>query len=292
MDICKKADAEEKVRLKQSIYYKNKISVKSPAKLNLYLKIISKLPDNYHELSTRFQLIDIYDDLSFSNTESNHISVICSDNSIKEENNIVYKTAILMQKINNGGGVKIELNKAIPTGAGLGGGSSNAASTIILLNKLWEMNLNLRQMKDIGRDIGADVPFFIIGRNACATGVGDIFEEIDSDKSNYIVIHPRIFNSTKAMFDKYDAANLDKKNMGIDKQNSFWSIFLNDNEQVKIFYEQNIKKYKICLSGSGSSMFIKYNDELEKEKILKIIPSNWRFFEAKPLQYSPLEEFV
>ena len=86
--------------------------------------------------------------------------------------------------------------------------------------------------------------------------------------------------------------NLDKKNMGIDKQNSFWSIFLNDNEQVKIFYEQNIKKYKICLSGSGSSMFIKYNDELEKEKILKIIPSNWRFFEAKPLQYSPLEEFV
>ena len=80
--------------------------------------------------------------------------------------------------------------------------------------------------------------------------------------------------------------------MGIDKQNSFWSIFLNDNEQVKIFYEQNIKKYKICLSGSGSSMFIKYNDELEKEKILKIIPSNWRFFEAKPLQYSPLEEFV
>ena len=270
----------------------NKISVKSPAKLNLYLKIISKLPDNYHELSTRFQLIDIYDDLSFSNTESNHISVICSDNSIKEENNIVYKTAIHMQKINNGGGVKIELNKAIPTGAGLGGGSSNAASTIILLNKLWEMNLNLRQMKDIGRDIGADVPFFIIGRNACATGVGDIIEEVESDKSDYIVIHPRIFNSTKAMFDKYDAANLDKKNMGIDKQNSFWSIFLNDNEQVKIFYEQNIKKYKICLSGSGSSMFIKYNDELEKEKILKIIPSNWRFFEAKPLQYSPLEEFV
>jgi 4-diphosphocytidyl-2-C-methyl-D-erythritol kinase len=220
----------------------NKISVKSPAKLNLYLKIISKLPQNYHELSTRFQLIDIYDDLSFLNTESNHISVICSDNSIKEENNIVYKTAMHMQKINNGGGIKIEINKAIPKGAGLGGGSSNAASTIILLNKLWEMNLNLIQMQDIGRDIGADIPFFIIGRNAYAKGIGDIFEEIDSDTSNYIVIHPGIFNSTKTMFDKYDATNLNKKNMEIDKQNSFWSIFLHDNEQVKIFYEQNIKK--------------------------------------------------
>ena len=87
----------------------------------------------------------------------------------------------------------------------------------------------------MAEDIGADVPFFIIGRNRLCNRCGDIFEEIDSDKSNYIVIHPRIFNSTKAMFDKYDAANLDKKNMGIDKQNSFWSIFLNDNEQVKNF---------------------------------------------------------
>ena len=127
--------------------------------------------------------------------------------------------------------------------------------------------------------------------------VADMFYSVGIDRVLTVDLHSETIQgffdmpadnvyATKLMVDDI------KKNMGIDKQNSFWSIFLNDNEQVKIFYEQNIKKYKICLSGSGSSMFIKYNDELEKEKILKIIPSNWRFFEAKPLQYSPLEEFV
>ncbi|MDA0949803.1 MAG: 4-(cytidine 5'-diphospho)-2-C-methyl-D-erythritol kinase, partial [Proteobacteria bacterium] len=89
----------------------NKISIKSPAKLNLYLKIISKLPNNYHEIDSRFQLIDIYDDLSFLNTKSSKISVKCSDTSIKEKDNIVYKTAIEMQELNNGGGIDICIKK-------------------------------------------------------------------------------------------------------------------------------------------------------------------------------------
>ena len=90
----------------------NKILIKSPAKLNLYLKIISKLSNNYHELDTRFQLIDLYDDLSFLSTKSRNISVKCSDPSIKEKDNIVYKTAILMQELNNGGGIDIDIKKS------------------------------------------------------------------------------------------------------------------------------------------------------------------------------------
>ena len=270
----------------------NKILIKSPAKLNLYLKIISKLSNNYHELDTRFQLIDIYDDLSFLSTKSRNISVKCSDPSIKEKDNIVYKTAILMQEINNGGGIDIDIKKVIPSGAGLGGGSSDAASTIIMLNRLWEMNLSSEQMLDIGRRVGADVPFFINGKNAHAFGVGDIIKEVDSDMSNYIVIDPLIFNSTKAMFAEYSVNNSYDSNNNTYQQNSFWNIFLDANKQVKNFYKENIKKYEICLSGSGSAMFIKYNCDTEKEKILKIIPTNWRFFEAKPLQYSPLLEFV
>lgn len=270
----------------------NKISIKSPAKLNLYLKIISKLPNNYHEIDSRFQLIDIYDDLSFLNTKSSKISVKCSDTSIKEKDNIVYKTAIEMQELNNGGGIDICIKKVIPSGAGLGGGSSDAASTIIMLNKLWNMSLCLEQMLDIGRRIGADVPFFINGKNADVSGAGDIIQQIDSDISNYIVIDPLIFNSTKSMFAKYSITDSHGNNVSSYQQNSFWSIFLDANKQVKKFYTENIKKYEICLSGSGSAMFIKYNCDAEKEKILKIIPTNWRFFEAKPLQYSPLLEFV
>lgn len=267
----------------------NTQKIKSPAKLNLYLKIIKKLSNGYHELDTCFQLINIYDDMYFSLQDSNSISVNCSEKSILEKENIVYKSIQVMQKLNNGGGIKIDITKNIPIGAGLGGGSSNAASTILVLNRLWNMGLSMERMLEIGNGLGADVPFFINGINAHAKGIGNIFKEKLSDTSNYVVMVPNIFNSTKKMFSLYSESNLkDFKN----HQNSFWAIFIKNNKEIEDFYNKINKDYEICLSGSGSAMFIKYNNAQEKEKILKIIPSNWRFFLAKPLQYSPLREFV
>jgi len=138
----------------------NTQKIKSPAKLNLYLKIIKKLSNGYHELDTCFQLINIYDDMYFSLQDSNSISVNCSEKSIGEKENIVYKSIQVMQKLNNGGGIKIDITKNIPIGAGLGGGSSNAASTILVLNRLWNMGLSMERMLEIGNSLGADVPFF------------------------------------------------------------------------------------------------------------------------------------
>jgi 4-diphosphocytidyl-2-C-methyl-D-erythritol kinase len=147
-------------------------------------------------------------------------------------------------------------------------------------------------MINIGKQIGADVPFFINCKNAFASGIGDIFQEKKSDISKYIIIDPKIFNSTQKMFSDYEESKKNKNELLEDDQNSFWGIFLKSNKEVRDFYRKNSKKHRIYLSGSGSTMFIKYNNEAEKHKILKIIPSNWRFFLAKPLQYSPLREFV
>jgi len=265
------------------------IAIKSPAKINLHLKILGKLSNGYHELDTSFQLIDLSDDLVFSDC-SDHISVSCDGASIAQENNIIFKAAKAMQSIvNNERGISINVKKNIPIGAGLGGGSSNAATTILALNKIWNMNLDEKEMVDIGRTMGADVPFFIKGKNAFAGGIGDIFDPRDSISEKVVIIDPMIFNSSKEMFDEYDSWKIGNTDALISEQNSFWNVFIEKNKSIKEFYQKNIKKHEICLSGSGSSMFIKYTSDSEMRKILKIIPSKWRFFLAKPLQYSRLK---
>ncbi|MDA9343278.1 4-(cytidine 5'-diphospho)-2-C-methyl-D-erythritol kinase, partial [Gammaproteobacteria bacterium] len=232
---------------------------------------------------------DLSDDLVFSDC-SGLISVSCDGASIAQENNIIFKAAKAMQGIvNNDRGVSINVKKNIPIGAGLGGGSSNAATTILALNKIWNMNLDEKEMVDIGRTMGADVPFFIKGTNAYASGIGDIFNPKDSISEKVIIIDPMIFNSSKEMFDEYDNWKKSSSDPLISEQNSFWNIFIDKNKSVREFYQKNIKKYEICLSGSGSSMFIRYTSDSEMKKILKIIPPKWRFFLAKPLQYSRLK---
>ncbi len=249
------------------------IAIKSPAKINLYLKILGRLSNGYHELDTSFQLIDLSDDLVFSDC-SGHISVSCDGASIAQENNIIFKAAKAMQSIvNNERGISINVKKNIPIGAGLGGGSSNAATTILVLNKIWNMNLDEKEMVDIGRTMGADVPFFIKGKNAFAGGIGDIFDPRDSISEKVVIIDPMIFNSSKEMFDEYDSWKIGNTDALISEQNSFWNVFIEKNKSIKEFYQKNIKKHEICLSGSGSSMFIKYTSDSEMRKILKIIPS-------------------
>ncbi len=269
-----------------------KVSISSPAKINLHLTILDKNSNGYHNLDTSFQFIDLYDFMTFEQVKDD-ILIVTNNSSLNAKENTIYKAALSLQELSKKNfGVKITIKKNIPIGAGLGGGSSNAASTIMVLNKMWGLNLNKDQMMNIGRTIGADVPFFIYCKNAFASGIGDIFQEKESDIAKYIIIDPKIFNSTQKMFSDYEKSQKNKNELLEDAQNSFWRIFLKSNKEVEDFYRKNSKNHKIYLSGSGSTMFIKYNNDAEKDKILKIIPSNWRFFLAKPLQYSPLREFV
>ena len=262
------------------------IEVKSPAKINLYLNIISKLDNGYHEIESAFQIIDLCDVIKFY-PSSNGIC-INSNEDIKLEENIIFKAAHLLNLYTNqNNSIQIELDKNIPLGAGLGGGSSNAASTLIALNKIWDLNLKQGELMKLGKKLGSDVPFFINGKNAFIGGIGEKIREKKSIDEKVVLIYPKIHCSSAFMYKKFDDST---NKLEDNSQNSFWGVYRDIFPEINDFYIKNINDVEICLSGSGSCMFIKYRSDEELEKILKIIPSRWRFFLTKPLQYTPLSK--
>jgi len=264
------------------------ISINSPAKINLYLRVKDKRDDGYHNIDTSFQCIDIYDYMNFKYIESG-IKINSEESYLSDEDNTIYKSAKILQGFSkNASGVEISIKKNIPVGAGLGGGSSNAASTLVALNKLWELDLNINVLMEIGSSIGADVPFFVNGKNAIGDGIGDILKETSAITENLLVINPKIHNSTKEMFKLLEVWKGKNKFDSLNQQNHFWNVFIENNPKIEEFYNQIAEEYEINLSGSGSSMFIKYKDRDEIDNVIKKIPTNWRLFFCKPLQYSPI----
>ncbi|MEG0131649.1 MAG: 4-(cytidine 5'-diphospho)-2-C-methyl-D-erythritol kinase, partial [Acinetobacter sp.] len=148
------------------------IRVPSPAKLNLFLHITGRRENGYHELQTIFQLIDLYDWISFEPTHDDHIKIEGLAE-VQLAQNLIYRAAqILKPHAKQLCGLNIQIEKNIPMGAGLGGGSSNAATTLIVLNQLWQCGLDDQQLAAYGAQLGADVPVFVFGRNAWAEGIG------------------------------------------------------------------------------------------------------------------------
>ena len=166
----------------------NKLKVQAPAKLNLHLQVIKRREDRFHDLNTVFQLIDLYDELVFEKKKES-IELQERINPIKD--NIVLLAAKTLKKITNSPfGAKIYLNKQIPLQKGLGGGSSDAAATLIALNKLWDTKLKQNELSRIGLQIGSDVPFFIHGNSAWAEGRGELFTTINLKPEWYLLIFP------------------------------------------------------------------------------------------------------
>ena len=198
------------------------------------------------------------------------------------------KVAKYLQSLTeNPSGVVISLKKNIPVGAGLGGGSSNAASTLVALNKIWSLKLSREKLQKIGESFGSDVPFFVFGENAYGSGKGEILQKKYSTGKNYLIIYPNYHLSTQKMFELFDNESMTEL-----EGNSFLNTYLKTNESVRLFYEKIAKENTISLSGSGSSMFIEYRAKTEILKILKKIPKNWRFFLCEALQYSQLREMI
>lgn len=179
-----------------------RLTLPSPAKLNLFLHITGKRDDGYHNLQTIFQLIDLYDYLTFDTSAASTGDIVVSQiDQVNPEDNIVYKAAqLLRQHTGYSGGCHISIDKHIPMGAGLGGGSSNAATTLLALNHLWNTGLNLQQLAELGRQLGADVPVFVFGQNAWAEGVGERLTAVKLADTAYIVLKPDCFISTKKLF--------------------------------------------------------------------------------------------
>ena len=193
----------------------NSIDLKSRAKINLSIDVLGKREDGYHIVEMIMQTIDLYDQIKIKEVEGNSIKIKSDSVDIPlNEDNIVYKAAnLLKEKFNVSKGIEISIQKNIPVAAGMAGGSSNAAAVLVGLNKLWNLGLSKNELKEIGLQLGADVPFCITGGCSLAEGIGEILTDINgiNEDVNILVCKPNIFVSTKEVYQSLDMKNVQKR---------------------------------------------------------------------------------
>ncbi|TDM61697.1 4-(cytidine 5'-diphospho)-2-C-methyl-D-erythritol kinase [Acinetobacter pittii] len=272
------------------------IRVPSPAKLNLFLHITGRLENGYHELQTIFQLIDLYDWMTFTPTLGEEIK-IDGLSEVRAEENLIYRAAqILKPHAKKFCGLHIKIEKNIPMGAGLGGGSSNAATTLIVLNQLWECGLKQEQLADYGVKLGADVPIFIYGKNAWAEGIGEHLSFIDLDQKQFIILKPDCFISTQLLFSqktltrdskttKFCAYQLEPSNFG----NNFEPLARQLYPEVEEAMQYLDQFGQAKLTGTGACVFIEVTNEMNIDEILKHSPC--KSYLVNSLKESPLNHF-
>lgn len=177
------------------------ITALSPAKLNLFLHITGRRPDGYHNLQTLFQFIDLCDQLTFALQEDGELHLDFPDPALNPADNLIMRAAqALKHETGCEFGATIGVEKQIPMGGGLGGGSSNAATTLVALNQLWQTGLSTQRLAEIGVKLGADVPIFIHGHAAIAEGVGEIFQDVVIDEPWYVLMIPPCHVPTARLF--------------------------------------------------------------------------------------------
>ncbi len=268
----------------------------APAKLNLFLHITNQRDDGYHELQTLFQLLDFGDELTFTPTSDNQITLSDNLTDVTAENNLVFKAAKLLQnhcQITQG--VAIALTKHLPAGGGLGGGSSDAATTLLALNKLWQCNLPLTELARLGLQLGADIPVFIHGQTAWAEGVGEVLTPVETATSWYLVIHPQIMVSTGAVFGH---KNLTRNSQAITLAAFLRGQVRNDCEPVvrQAYPEVEsalnwLSEYsKPRLTGTGACIFAEFFDHNSAQAVLAKIPAPWQGFIAQGTNKSVAHE--
>ena len=268
----------------------NAIELRCPAKLNLFLHIVGRRNDGYHLLQSVFQLIDWYDVLTLKLISENEIRRINPIPGVPSEQDLVVRAAQLLKdhcKIDRG--VEISLEKNIPMGAGLGGGSSDAASTLIGLNALWDLRLDITTLCQLGLKLGADVPFFIFGQNAFVEGVGEKLHPISLETQDFVVIFPNQGIATAQIFQDPQLTR-DHAPITIDRfLASPRSYQSNDCQAVAVQKCPEVKQaldwiYKAvpnsapCMSGSGSSVFVALDpktDTANLEILLQNLPKGW-----------------
>jgi len=173
----------------------------APAKLNLMLRVLGRRPDGYHRLQTVFQFIDRQDRLFFEPRDDGRIRRTSNLAGVPEESDLVVRAARLLRDRAGGGlGVDIRVEKQLPVGGGLGGGSSNAATALVALNRIWELGLSESELIELGLTLGADVPIFVYGRAAWGEGIGEVLTPLDPPEPWYLVLVPRCKVATAAVF--------------------------------------------------------------------------------------------
>lgn len=273
----------------------------APAKLNLFLHVTGRRSDGYHLLQTVFRFLDFSDQLRFDLRKDGAVKLNKPITGVPEEDDLCVRAAkLLQQKSGTNQGVEIFLTKQIPLGGGLGGGSSDAATTLLALNHLWKLGLNNNQLIELGLQLGADVPVFIFGENAFAEGVGEELMPILLPPAWYLVLIPPLHVSTAEVF---SSKELTRNTIPITIPPFSIRQGHNDLEPVVCQryplvaeYLEWLKRLKnttiVAMSGSGACVFAEFETEPAARAAFAQIPAGMSGFVARGLDHHPMRDTV
>lgn len=276
----------------------NTLTLPAPAKLNLFLHITGRREDGYHTLQTVFQLLDFGDELEFRATDDGRIELQPDIDGIAMEDNLIIQAAKrLQQQTASRQGAAIYLHKRLPMGGGIGGGSSDAATTLLALNRLWKTGLSLEQLSELGRQLGADVPVFVRGQSAWAEGIGDQLQAIELPEKWYLVAIPDCHVSTATIFSHKDltrdttditvAAFLEQGGQN-DCQPLVQRLYPEVDDAIKWLSQYGDAQ----MTGTGACVFAAYDNKADADDVLARLPNHLKGFVARGVNQSPAHKLL
>lgn len=276
----------------------------APAKLNLFLSIIGRRADGYHDLQTLFQFLDYGDTLTIYPTTSSAIQLSSALERVTLEENLIYRAAKLLanqaladNRLTTYHGAIISCEKRIPMGGGLGGGSSNAATTLVALNYLWNTGYRFTELAQLGLQLGADVPVFVQGVAAFAEGVGERLTPVQPAEKWYIVIHPGVMVATPVVFNDPELTRNSPYRSYSELLEMTWyndceavvrKRFRKVDESLKWLLEYAPSR----LTGTGACVFAEFDTEDQARQVLDIAPTEYNGFIARGVNTSPLHQYL
>ncbi len=272
------------------------LTLTSPAKLNLMLHITGRREDGYHLLQTVFQFIDLYDQLHFETTNDLQIQRVSSQTPVEQSEDIVIRAAKMLQhRYQIRQGVTISIEKQIPVGGGLGGGSSNAASCLLALNTLWDIGLSIDQLAEMGLELGADVPVFVHGFAAWADGIGERLTPVKLPEKHYLVVNPDIHVSTAEIFNAEELTRvcdpitirdfLDGSGANVCEPvvRKRYAVIAEALDWLSQFTEAR-------LTGTGACIYAPFDSQQVAEKVKSRLPQQWQGYVVQGMNKNPVLE--
>jgi 4-diphosphocytidyl-2-C-methyl-D-erythritol kinase len=270
----------------------------APAKLNLFLHITGRRVDGYHLLQTLFRFIDLNDTLRFTLRTDGEVHRVNDIEGVAEDQDLCVRAARLLQKETAcASGVDIELQKRIPMGGGLGGGSSDAATTLIALNRLWSLGLSRERLMALGLQLGADVPVFVFGENAFAEGVGEKLQAYSLPNAWYVVLFPPVHVSTAKIFSNSeltrDSVSIIIRALSLQQcRNDLQAVVCSLYPEVADYIAELGKYGRAMMTGSGACVFAEFESLSLAEAALKKLPQQMKGVVVQGLSSHPLHDWV
>lgn len=274
-----------------------KLSCPAPAKLNLFLHVTGRRADGYHELQTLFRFIDLADTLHFSLREDGVVHRTNAVGGVPEERDLCVRAARLLQ-VETGCrlGVDIAVDKRIPMGGGLGGGSSDAATTLIALNRLWSLGLSRERLMALGLQLGADVPVFVFGENAFAEGVGERLHAYELPPAWYVVLFPPVQVPTVQIFSHpeltRDSVSIIIRALPMRRRNDLQAVVCSLYPEVADHIAELGRHGRAMMTGSGACVFAEFESREEAEVALQKLPRSMKGVAVQGLTRHPLHDWV